>query len=168
MKGYTIAVFGAILIAHIFSGCTNNDGVSVPDSYNDQGRELIYAAERIEGEDCSGSFAGLGSTPDFQDAIDDAIENGQEKYGEEYVVLADIIAWFETADYMVYSSYCAKVTGWPARFDDDDSLGYVMDDAPIKIFDGHSVYYHSSTGIENDFGTMKYEIIPANETRENL
>ncbi|MCK5833588.1 hypothetical protein KAH81_07955, partial [bacterium] len=61
-----------------------------------------------------------------------------------------------------------KVTGWPARFDDDDSLGYVMDDAPIKIFDGHSVYYHSSTGIENDFGTMKYEIIPANETRENL
>ncbi|MCK5834078.1 hypothetical protein KAH81_10475, partial [bacterium] len=85
MKGYTIAVFGAILIAHIFSGCTNNDGVSVPDSYNDQGRELIYAAERIEGEDCSGSFAGLGSTPDFQDAIDDAIENGQEKYGEEYV-----------------------------------------------------------------------------------
>ncbi|RKZ25107.1 hypothetical protein DRQ29_06860, partial [bacterium] len=74
MKGYSITLFGALLIALIFAGCTNKDGVSVPDSYNDQGRELIYAPERVEGEDCSGSLAGLYSTPDFQNAIDDAIE----------------------------------------------------------------------------------------------
>jgi len=160
VRGYSITFLGAFLAVLIFSGCTNKDGVSVPDSYNDQGRELIYAPERVEGEDCSGSFAGFGSSPDFQKAIDDAIEKGQEKFGEDYVVLADIIAWYETTDYLVYSSYCAKVSGYPARFD-DETLYTTQDEAPT-MFDGHPVYYHSSTGIENDFSKLKYiiKIIP--------
>ena len=160
MKWIPVFAFTVSMALFLVIGCTKIDnGLSVPDDYNDQGRELIYAPERVEGENCCGWYLGFGSIPDFQKAIDDAIENGQEKYGVEYVVLADIIAWFETSDYGVYSSYCAKVTGWPACFvPDDDSLGYVMNDAPIKMFDGHSVYYHSSTGIENDFSTIEWTV----------
>lgn len=143
----------------LFSGCTDNDGVSVPDDYNDQGRELIYAPERVEGEDCSGLYVGFGSNPDFQNAIDDAIEKGQEKFGEEYVVLADIIAWYETTDYLVYSSYCAKVSGWPARFAEDSSrtLVFTIENAPA-IFDDRPVYYHSSAGMNNDFSIIEWTV----------
>ena len=159
MKGCSITVFVALLIAFIIAGCTEKNCVSVPDSYNDQGRELIYAPERVEGEDCCGSFLEFGSGPDFQDAIDDAIEKGQKKFGEEYVALADIIAWYEITDYVVYSTHCAKVTGWPARFSSDksDSFTFTTEDLP-KIYDGKPVYYHSSTGIKNNFDNFEYTI----------
>ena len=92
MKVCSIITTITFLWLFLFSGCTEKNCVSVPDSYNDQGRELIYAPERVEGENCCGSFLKFGSGPDFQHAIDDAIEKGQKKFGEEYVALADIIA----------------------------------------------------------------------------
>ncbi len=159
MKGCSITVFVALLIAFIIAGCTEKNFVSVPDSYNDQGKELIYAPERVEGENFCGSFLKFTPNLDFQAAIDDAIEKGQEKYGEEYVVLADIIAWYEVTNYVVYSTYCAKVTGWPARFAYDrfDLSNFTGENFPI-IFNGKPVYYHSSTGIRNDFDNFEYTI----------
>ena len=157
MKVYSIITTITLLWLFLFSGCTEKNCVSVPDSYNDQGRELVYAPERVEGEDCCGSFLKFGSGPDFQHAIDDAIEKGQKKFGEEYVALADIIAWYEITNYVVYSTHCAKISGWPARFASDkgDSFTFTMENLP-KIFDGKPVYYHSSTGIENDLTALEY------------
>jgi len=159
MKGCSITVLVALLIAFIIAGCTEKNFVSVPDSYNDQGKELIYAPERVEGEHSCGSFLKFTTNVDFQVAIDNAIEKGQKRFGEEYVALADIIAWYEITDYLVYSTHCAKVTGWPARFASDrgDSFTFTTENLP-KIFDGKPVYYHSSTGIKNNFDNFEYTI----------
>jgi hypothetical protein len=159
MKGCPITVFVSLLIVFIIAGCTEKNFVSVPDSYNDQGRELIYASERVEGEDYCGSFLKFTPNLDFQAAIDNAIEKGQEKFGEEYVALADIIAWYEVTNYIVYSTYCAKVTGWPARFASDmsNSFTFKTEDLP-KIYDGKPVYYHSSTGIKNNLDNFEYTV----------
>ncbi len=159
MKGCSITVFVALLIAFIIAGCTEKNFVSLPDSYNDQGNELIYAEERVEGEHSCGSFLKFTPNIDFQVAIDNAIEKGQEKFGEEYIALADIIAWYEVTNYVVYSTYCAKVTGWPARFATDrlDSSNFTGENFPM-IFNNKLVYYKSSTGIINDFDNFEYTI----------
>ena len=159
MKGFPITVFVSLLIVFIIAGCTEKNFVSVPDSYNDQGNELIYAEERVEGEHSCGSFLKFTPNLDFQAAIDNAIEKGQEKFGEEYVALADIIAWYEVTNYIVYKTYCAKVTGWPARFATDrfDSLNFTGENFPM-IFNGKPVYYHSSTGIKNNFDSFEYTV----------
>ena len=159
MKAYRIIAIVILLEVLLFVGCTEKNCVSVPENYNDQGKELIYAPERVEGEDCCGSFLEFGSGPDFQCAIDDAIEKGQEKFGDEYIALADIIAWCEITDYVVYSTHCAKVTGWPARFvsDKSDSFTFKAENLP-KIFDGKPVYYHSATGKKNNFDHFEYSI----------
>ena len=159
MKASSIIASTIFLWLFLFSGCTEKNCVSVPDSYNGEGRELIYAPERVEGENCSSSFLKFGSEADFQKAIDDAIEKGQKKFGEEYIALADIIAWYEITNYVVYSTHCAKVTGWPARFASDkgDSFTFTIENLP-KIFDGKPVYYHSSMGIENDLTVLIYTV----------
>jgi len=154
-----IVFLGLFIVFIIFIGCVDIEEIVVPDSYNDQGKVLVYAPERVEGEDCSGQFLGMGSCPDFQNAIDDAIEKGQATYGEEYVALADIIAWYEVGNYIIYSSTSAKVSGWPARFAVSTattrvkSVSHIMQ-APV----GQSVYYHSSTGIKNDFSALEYTV----------
>jgi len=158
MKIYSIITI-TLLWLFLLSGCTEKNCVSVPDSYNDQGMELVYASERVEGEDCCGSFLEFGSGPDFQDAIDDAIEKGQERFGEEYIALADIIARYEITNYVVYSTHCARVTGWPARFASDKSNSFIFktEDLP-KIYDDKPVYYHSFTGIKNNFDNFEYTV----------
>ena len=159
MKIYKVVTY-IILFAGLFLvGCTEKIFVSVPDSYNDQGNELIYAEERVEGEHSSGSFLKFTPNIDFQAAIDNAIEKGQEKFGEEYIALADIIAWYEITNYVVYSTHCAKVTGWPARFASDKSNSFIFktEDLP-KIYDDRPVYYHSSTGIKNNFDNFEYTV----------
>ena len=159
MKGCSITVFVALLIAFIITGCTEKNFVSVPDSYNDQGNELIYAEERVEGEHSCGSFLKFTPNIDFQATIDNAIEKGQEKFGEEYIALADIIAWYEITNYVVYFTHCAKVTGWPARFASDKSNSFIFktEDLP-KIYDDKPVYYHSFTGIKINFDNFEYTI----------
>ena len=159
MKTYKVFTYIILLAGFFLVGCTEKNFVSVPDSYNDQGKELIYAPERVEGENCCGSFLKFTPNLDFQAAIDNAIEKGQEKFGEEYVALADIIAWYEVTNYVVYSTYCAKVTGWPARFATDrfDSSNFTGEEFPM-IFNGKPVYYHSSTGIKNNFDNFEYTI----------
>ncbi|KQC03633.1 MAG: hypothetical protein APR54_02430 [Candidatus Cloacimonas sp. SDB] len=159
MKISKVVTYIILLVGLVIVGCTEKNCVSVPENYNDQGKELIYAPERVEGDDCCGSFLEFGSGPDFQCAIDDAIEKGQEKFGEEYVALADIIAWYEITNYVVYSTHCAKVTGWPARFATDrfDLSNFTGENIPM-IFDGKPIYYHSSTGIKNNFDNFEYTI----------
>jgi hypothetical protein len=159
MKTYKIVTYIMLLAGIFLVGCTEKNFVSIPDSYNDQGKELIYAEERVQGEHSCGSFLNFAPNLDFQAAIDNAIEKGQEKFGEEYVALADIIAWYEVTNYVVYSTYCEKVTGWPARFatDKGDSFTFTTENLP-KIFDGKPVYYHSSMGIENDLNALIYTV----------
>jgi hypothetical protein len=159
MKTYKVVTYIMLLAGLFLVGCTEKNFVSVPDSYNDQGNELIYAEERVEGEHSCGSFLKFTPNLDFQAAIDNAIEKGQEKFGEEYIALADIIAWYEVTNYVVYSTYCAKVTGWPARFATErfDSLNFTGENFPM-IFNDKTVYYHSSTGIENNFDSFEYTI----------
>ncbi len=159
MKTYkvvTYIILGAVLF---LVGCTEKNFVSVPDSYNDQGRELIYAEERVEGEHSCGSFLKFTPSVDFQVAIDNAIEKGQEKFGDEYVAFADIIAWYEVTNYVLYKTYSAKVTGWPARFATDrfDSSNFTGEEFPM-IFNGKPVYYHISTGIKNNFDNFEYSV----------
>lgn len=126
---------------------------------NDQGKELIYAEERVEGEHYCGSFLKFSPDIDFQAAIDDAIEKGQEKFGDEYIALADIIAWYEVTNYLLYKTYSAKVTGWSARFANDKfySSDFSRGNYPT-IFNDKPVYYQSSTGIKNNFNNFKYTI----------
>ena len=159
MKGCPITVFVSLLIVFIIAGCTEKNFVSVPDSYNDQGNELIYAEERVEGEHSCGSFLKFTPNLDFQAAIDNAIEKGQEKFGEEYVAFADIIAWYEVTNYVLYKTYSAKVTGWPARFATDrlDSSNFTGEIFPM-IFNDKPVYYHSSTGIKSNFDNFEYTV----------
>ena len=159
MKTYKVITYVIILVGFFLVGCTEKNFVSVPDSYNDQGRELIYAEERVEGEDYCGSFLKFTPNLDFQAAIDNAIEKGQEKFGEEYVALADIIAWYEVTNYVLYKTYSAKVTGWPARFATDrlDSSYFTGENFPM-IFNGKPVYYHSSTGIKSNFDSFEYTV----------
>ena len=159
MKTYKVVTYIILLTVFFLVCCTEKNFVSVPDSYNDQGRELIYASERVEGEDYCGSFLKFTPNLDFQAAIDNAIEKGQEKFGEEYVALADIIAWYEMTNYVVYSTYCAKVTGWPARFAIErlDSSNFTGEIFPMK-FKGKPVYYHSSTGIKSNFDNFEYTV----------
>ena len=159
MKIYKVVTY-IILFAGLFlAGCTEKNFVSVPDSYNDQGNELIYAEERVEGEHSCGSFLKFTPNIDFQATIDNAIEKGQEKFGEEYVALADIIAWYEVTNYVLYKTYSAKVTGWPARFAADrlESSYFTGEKFPM-IFNGKPVYYHSSTGIKNNFDNFEYTV----------
>ena len=159
MKKYKVNIYIILLVGLFLIGCTEKNFVSVPDSYNDQGKELFYAEERVEGEHSCGSFLKFAPNLDFQAEIDNAIEQGQKKLGEEYIVLADIIAWYETTSYVVYTTYCAKVTGFPARFDSDrgDFAVSTIENLP-KTFDGKPIYYHSSTGIESNFNNFKYTI----------
>ena len=151
---YIIFLMGICLV-----GCTKKNFVSVPDSYNDQGRELIYASERVKGKHYCGTFLKFSPDIDFQAAIDNAIEKGQNQFGEEYVALADIIAWYEKTNYIVYSTYSAKVTGFPARFANDNfySTDFSQGNYPM-IFNDKPVYYQSSTGKKNNFNDFKYTI----------
>ena len=159
MKTYKVVTYIILLAGLFLVGCTEKNFVSVPDSYNDQGRELIYAEERVEGEHFCGSILKFTPNLDFQATIDNAIEKGQEKFGEEYVAFADIIAWYEVTNYVLYKTYSAKVTGWPARFASDKSNSFIFktEDLP-KIYDDKPVYYHSFTGIKNNFDNFEYTV----------
>lgn len=159
MKIYKVIIYAMILAFLFLVGCTEKNFVSVPDSYNDQGKELIYAEERVEGEHSCGSFLKFNPNIDFQAAIDNAIEKGQRKFGEEYVVFADIIAWYEVTNYVVYKTYSAKVIGWPARFASDKSNRSIFKTGDLpNIYDERPVYYHSFTGIKNNFDNFEYTV----------
>ena len=165
MRKNKFVVCSVIFALFFIFGCTKKNFVSLPDSYNDQGRELIYAEDRIEGKHCCGSFFKFNPNIDFQAAIDNAIEKGQKKFGEEYIAFADIIAWYEVTNYGVYSAYCAKVSGWPARFSSDmiNTSISKMKNLPT-IYKGKHVYYHSVSGTKNNFDNFKYNI----KNTENL